>query len=86
MFGYKLIKEEEIENLKSQLASANEKVVAQDNNITELKNKIKEYEKTIVNLTKPATVKNDSKTESKEEKPVKKVRRKYTKKNTKKED
>lgn len=82
MFGYKLIKEDEIENLKSQLADANEDVVAQAKKIAELNNKIKEYEKTIANLTKHENVKN----ESKEEKPVKKVRRKYTKKNNKKED
>ena len=82
LFGYKLIKNEEIENLKSQLADANEDVAAQAKKIAELNNKIKEYENTIANLTKHENVK----TESKEEKPVKKVRRKYTKKNNKKED
>jgi uncharacterized coiled-coil protein SlyX len=82
MFGYKLIKEDEIENLKRQLADANEDVVAQAKKIAELNNKIKEYEKTIANLTKHENVK----IESKEEKPVKKVRRKYTKKNNKKEE
>jgi uncharacterized coiled-coil protein SlyX len=86
MFGYKLIKEDEIENLKRQLADANEDVVAQAKKIAELNNKIKEYEKTIANSTKHENVKSEKKVESKEEKPVKKVRRKYTKKNTKKED
>jgi hypothetical protein len=86
MFGYKLIKEDEIENLKSQLADANEDVVAQAKKIAELNNKIKEYEKTIANLTKHENVKSEKKVESKEEKPVKKVRRKYTKKNNKKEE
>jgi hypothetical protein len=86
MFGYKLIKEEEIEALKNKLEDAVNLINEQKNKIIELDNKNKEYEKTIANLTKPTTVKNDSKTESKEEKPVKKVRRKYTKKNTKKED
>lgn len=86
MFGYKLIKEDEIENLKSQLADANEDVAAQAKKIAELNNKIKEYENTIANLTKHENVKSEKKTESKEEKPVKKVRRKYTKKNNKKEE
>jgi hypothetical protein len=90
MFGYKLIKEDEIENLKRQLADANKDVVAQAKKIEELNNKIKKYEKTIANLTKHENVKSEkkveSKVESKEEKPVKKVRRKYTKKNNKKED
>lgn len=86
MFGYKLIKEDEIENLMRQLASANEDVMAQAKKIADLNNKIKEYEKTISNLTKHENVKCEKKTESKEEKPVKKVRRKYTKKNNKKED
>ena len=82
MFGYKLIKEDEIENLKRQLADANEDVVAQAKKIAELNNKIKEYEKTIANLTKHENVK----IESKEEKPVKKVRRNRSKKTTKKEE
>lgn len=86
MFGYKLIKEVDIENLMRQLADSNEEVASQANKIVELNNKIKEYKKIIANLTKPTTVKNDNKTEIKEEKPVKKVKRKYTKKNTKKED
>ena len=86
MFGYRLIKNEEIENLKMQLADANEDVTAQAKKIAELNNKIKEYEKTITNLTKHENVKSENKIESKEEKPVKKVRRKYTKKNNKKED
>ena len=86
LFGYRLIKNEEIENLKSQLADANVDVIAQAKKIAELNNKIKEYENTIANLTKHENVKNEKKTESKEDKPVKKVRRKYTKKNNKKED
>lgn len=86
MFGYKLIKEDEIENLMRQLASANEDVMVQEKKIADLNHKIKEYEKTISNLTKHENVKCEKKTESKEEKPVKKVRRKYTKKNNKKED
>lgn len=86
MFGYRLIKNEEIENLKLQLASAYEEVVTQANKIEALENKIKEYEKIVNNFTKSTKVKNDNKTESKEEKPVKKVRRKYTKKTTKKEE
>ena len=86
MFGYRLIKNEEIEVLKNKLEDAIKLINEQKNKIIELDNKNKEYDNIIANLTKHTTVKNDSKTESKEEKPVKKVRRKYTKKNTKKEE
>ena len=87
MFGYRLIKEEEIEVLKNKLEDAIKLINEQKDKIIELDNKNKEYEKTIANLTKPTNVKNEKvKNENKDEKPVKKVRRKYTKKNNKKED
>ena len=86
MFGYRLIKNEEIEVLKNKLEDAIKLINEQKDKIIELDNKNKEHEKTIANLTKPTNVKIENKIESKEEKPVKKVRRKYTKKNNKKED
>ena len=79
MFGYKIIKEVEIENLRSQLANANEIIDAQTKHIADLLNKIGELEKAVADL-------NESKTVNTEEKPVKKVRRKSTKKTTKKEE
>lgn len=87
MFGYRLIKNEEIEVLKNKLEDAIKLINEQKDKIIELDNKNKEYKKTIANLTKPTNVKNENvKNENVEEKPVKKVRRKYTKKNTKKEE
>jgi predicted RNase H-like nuclease len=88
MFGYKLIKKEEletlkveIENLKSALKEVNcaidEKVKENEKMIT----KINEQEKIIANLTQ-SKFNNENNTE----KPVKKVRRKCTKKTIKKED
>ena len=82
MFGYKLIKKSEIEDLKLRLADALDIVIAREQEIVELENKIKEQEKTIAKLNKPVKVKQ----EATEEKPVKKVRRKPSKKNTKKEE
>jgi uncharacterized coiled-coil protein SlyX len=82
MFGYKIIKEVEIENLKSQLADANEIIDAQTKHIADLLNKIGELEKAVADLNERKTVK----VESTEEKPVKKVRRKSTRKTTKKEE
>lgn len=90
MFGYKLIKNVEIENLKSELANAKETVATQtiqidelNNKVNELVEKIKKQEKLIGKLTETSNVESDSV----EEKPVKKkVRRKNTKKNTKKEE
>jgi hypothetical protein len=87
MFGYRLIKIEEIEVLNNKLEDAIKLINEQKDKILELNNKNKEYENIIANLTKPKNVKNEKvKNENKDEKPVKKVRRKYTKKNTKKED
>lgn len=82
MFGYRIIKEVEIENLKSQLADANRVIDTQTKNIVDLLNKIKELEMVIDNLNESKTVK----AESTEEKPIKKVRRKSSKKTTKKEE
>ena len=87
MFGYRLIKNEEIEVLKNKLEEAIKLINQQKDKIIELENKNKEYEKTIANLTKPTNVNNEKvKNENKDEKTVKKVRRKYTKKNNKKEE
>lgn len=86
MFGYKLIKIKEIENLELQLAEFKSTVNSQAQEIVELNNKIKEHENTIENLTKTTKVKNKKTIEEKEDLPVKKVRRKTTKKNIKKED
>ena len=82
MFGYKLIKNEEIENLKYNLDNVVEIVESQMGLIDELNAKINEHESIIANLTKQTKVKIDNN----EDKPVKKVRRKNTKKNTKKEE
>ena len=93
MFGYKLIKEDEIINLKLELEETRRNVASNKYLIDELtlKNKeyesiIKEYESIINDLTKPVNVKN----EINENKPVKKVRRKQSKKtikeNNKKEE
>lgn len=90
MFGYRLIKEVEIENLKIEAGKKLQKnseeygkvIEAQRILIAELESKVKEQETIIANLTKPKRVKKDS---AQEEKPVKKVRR-NTKKTVKKED
>ena len=82
MFGYKLIKEVEIEKLQKNLEEYNKIVEAQRSLIAELESKVKEQEITIANLNKPKKVKKDNLTE---ERPVKKVRR-NTKKTVKKED
>ena len=82
MFGYKLIKEDEIENLKLELEETRRIVASNQYLIDELTLKNKEYEAIINDLTKPVNVKN----EINENKPVKKVRRKPSKKNNKKEE
>jgi hypothetical protein len=82
MFGYKLIKTEEYEKLKSDLADANGIIESQTAHIAELNNKIEGLEKVIATLNEATAVKNDRV----EEKPVKKVRRKSSKKTTKKEE
>ena len=82
MFGYRIIKEVEIENLKDNLAHANVVIADQTKHIAELLDKIKEQDAIIANLTELTKVKE----EVVEEKPVKKVRRKSTKKTTKKEE
>ena len=82
MFGYKIIKEAEIENLKDNLAHANVVIADQTKHIAELIDKIKEQDSIIANLTELTKVKE----EVVEEKPVKKVRRKSSKKTTKKEE
>jgi uncharacterized coiled-coil protein SlyX len=82
MFGYRIIKEVEIENLKDNLAHANVVIADQTKHIAELLNKIGELEKAVADLNESKTVK----VESTEEKPVKKVRRKSTRKTTKKEE
>ena len=82
MFGYRLIKEVEIENLESQLANANRIIDVQTKHIADLLNKIVELEKVVADLNESKTVK----VESTEEKPVKKIRRKSSKKTTKKEE
>ena len=82
MFGYRLIKNDEIENLKDNLAHANVVIADQTKHIAELLNKIKEQDAIIANLNELTKVKE----ETVEEKPVKKVRRKSSKKTTKKEE
>jgi uncharacterized coiled-coil protein SlyX len=84
MFGYKLIKEVEIENLKNELANAKADVKRYETRITELENTIEEKDATILRLS-DANVK-DEPVEEKPEKPVKKVRRRSSKKNIKKEE
>lgn len=81
MFGYKLIKNEEIENLKYNLDNVVDIVESHMELIDELNAKINEHESIISNLTKQIK----EKTDNNEDKPVKKVRRKSTKK-TKKEE
>jgi 23S rRNA C2498 (ribose-2'-O)-methylase RlmM len=82
MFGYRLIKNVEIDHLKDDLAHANVVIADQTKHIAELLDKIKEQDAIIANLTELTKVKE----EVVEEKPVKKVRRKSTKKTTKKEE
>ena len=82
MFGFRLIKKTEIENLLAELAKAKEIAATQAKQIAELNANIKKQEETIANLT--ATTPNVEKVV--EEKPVKKVRRKSSKKTTKKEE
>ena len=82
MFGYRFIKNEEIENLKSELADFKEKSEKQAKYITKLLDKIKEQEKNIAKLTLATKDDNDTV----EEKPVKKVRRKNSKRTVKKEN
>ena len=82
MFGYRLIKNVEIEHLKDNLAHANVVIADQTKHIAELLDKLKERDAIIANLTELTKVKE----EVVEEKPVKKVRRKSTKKATKKEE
>ena len=82
MFGYKIIKEIEIENLTKQFTDAQAIIVSQTLHIADPVNKIKEFEKitSALNETKPV------KTDNVEENPVKKVRRKSSKKINKKEE
>ena len=82
MFGYRLIKNVEIDHLKDNLAHANVVIADQTKHIADLLNKIAELEKVVADLNESKTVK----VESAEEKPVKKVRRKSTRKTTKKEE
>ena len=82
MFGYRLIKNVEIEHLKDDLAHANVVIADQTKRIAELLDNIKERDAIIANLTELTKVKN----EKTEDKPVKKVRRNSTKKTTKKEE
>lgn len=82
MFGFRLIKKTEIENLLADLANAKETVATQAKQIAELNDKVRKQEETIANLT--AATLNVEKVV--EEKPVKKVRRNRSKKTTKKEE
>ena len=84
MFGYRLIKNVEVENLKSNLEDANFVIGEYKKEIAELNEKINDQEKIIIKLIETANVSNQN--EEKSDKPVKKVRRKNTKKNTKKEE
>ena len=77
MFGYKLIKEVEIENLQRELANAKADVKRYETRITELENTIEEKDATILRLS-DVNVK-DEPVEEKPEKPVKKVRRRGSK-------
>ena len=74
MFGYRLIKNVEIDHLKDDLAHANAVIADQIKHIAELLDKIKERDEIIANLTELTKVKE----ETVEEKPVKKGRRMYT--------
>ena len=85
MFGYRLIKNVEVENLKSNLEDANFVIGEYKKEIAELIEKINDQEKIIVKLIE-STKSNSNQNEEKSDKPVKKVRRKNTKKNTKKEE
>lgn len=82
MFGYRLIKNEEIENLKSELADVKEKSAEQANYISKLLATIKEQDSIIANLT--SVTKDDS--DITEDKPIKKVRRKNSKRTIKKDN
>ena len=82
MFGYRLIKNVEIDHLEDDLAHANAVIADQTKHIAELLDKIKEQDAIIANLTELSKVKE----ETVEEKPIKKVRRKSSKKTTKKEE
>ena len=82
MFGYRLIKNVEIEHLKDDLAHANVVIADQTKHIAELLDNLKERDVIIANLTELTKVKN----EKTEDTPVKKVRRNSTKKTTKKEE
>ena len=82
MFGYRLIKNEEIENLKSELADVKEKSAEQANYISKLLATIKEQDLIISNLT--SHTKEDS--DITEDKPIKKVRRKNSKRTIKKDN
>lgn len=88
MFGYKLIKKEEletlkveIESLKSALKEVNCAIDEKMKENVKMIAKINEQEKIIANLTQ-SKINNENNTE----KPVKKVRRKCTKKTIKTED
>ena len=83
MFGYKLIKKSEIENLKLRLENALDTIISREQEIVELESKIKEQENTIAKLYNQTKDKQETTTE---EKPVKKLRRKSSKKTTKKEE
>ena len=86
MFGYRLIKNVEIDHLKDNLAHANVVIADQTKHIADLLNKIAELEKIVADLSCQLNESKTVKAESTEEKPVKKVRRKSTKKTTKKEE
>lgn len=83
MFGYKLIKSKEIENLKAELANAKADVKRYETRIAELVKTIDEKDATIARLS-DAQFKSEQ-VEEKPETPVKKVRRR-AKKNIKKEE
>ena len=85
MFGYRLIKNVEVENLKSNLEEANFVIGENEKKIAELIERINDQEKIIAKLIEAANDKSNQ-NEEKSDKPVKKVRRKNTKKNTKKEE
>jgi predicted RNase H-like nuclease (RuvC/YqgF family) len=89
MFGYKLVKKTEIENLKCEiknlkleLAESKKTIDELTKQISELTEKNKKQERETITVVKPVKVKK----ESVEENPVKKVRRKNTKKIIVKED
>jgi hypothetical protein len=82
MFGYKIIKSDEMENLKLMLDNILKIVESQASMIDELSLTVREHNKIISNLTDVEKINNDNK----EEKTIKKVRRNYTKKSVKKEE